>query len=56
MTMDESTKLNEKIALGIKLAIERLIEKTKREDGDLVISIKGKITKVKARELRSTEN
>ena len=56
MTIEESTRLNDKIAIGIKLAIRRLVEKTKKVDGDLVISIKGKVTKVKARELKSTEN
>lgn len=41
----------EKINEGVKLAIKRLVEKTKKEDGELVISRNGKVVRVKAREL-----
>ncbi len=51
MTTAESDQLIDKITAGVKLAIERLIERTKKEDGELVISRNGKIVRVKAREL-----
>jgi hypothetical protein len=49
MTKSEHDKIVDKITEGVKLAIERLIEKTKKEDGELVISRDGKIVRVKAR-------
>lgn len=52
MTISENDKIVNKITEGVKLAIERLIEKTKKEDGELVISRDGKIVRVKARDLR----
>ena len=52
MTIEERDKIFDKVTEGVKLAIERLIEKTKKEDGELVISRDGKIVKVKAKELR----
>ena len=51
MTTVESDQLIEKITAGVKLAIRRLIERTKKEDGELVISRNGKIVRVRAREL-----
>lgn len=51
MTAAESDQLIDKITVGVKLAIERLIERTKKEDGELVISRNGKIVRVRAREL-----
>ena len=51
MTTAESDQLIEKITAGVKLAIQRLIERTKKEDGVLVISRNGKIVRVRAREL-----
>lgn len=51
MTTAESDRLIEKITMGVKLAIQRLVERTKREDGELVISRNGKIVRIKAREL-----
>lgn len=53
MSTAESDQLVDKITAGVKLAIQRLIEKTKKEDGELVISRNGKIIKVKARDLES---
>jgi urease accessory protein UreE len=52
MTNAEYERVVEKITDGVKLAIDRLVEKTKKEDGDLVISQGGKIVRVKARDLR----
>lgn len=56
MDSEEFEKLNNKIAKGIELAIQRLVEKTQKEDGELVISIDGKVTHVKARDLKPTED
>ena len=53
MTAAESDQLVDKITAGVKLAIQRLIERTKKEDGDLVISRDGKVVRVKARDLKS---
>ncbi len=51
MTQTESDLLFDKITEGVKLAIHRLVEKTKKEDGELVIARDGKVIKIKAREL-----
>jgi len=48
MSTVESDQLAEKITQGVILAIQRLIEKTKKEDGELVISRNGKVVRVKA--------
>ena len=55
MSKAESDQLLDKITEGVKLSIERLIERTKKEDGELVFSKEGKIIRVKARDLK-TEN
>ena len=52
-TTEESDKLFNKITYGVQLAIYRLIEKTKKEDGELVISRNGKIERVKARDIKT---
>ena len=44
----------DKITAGVKLSIERLIERTKKEDGELVISKNGKVVRVKARDIKPT--
>lgn len=51
MTDAEIKEMQEKIKAGIQLARKRLIEKTKREGGELVIMRDGKIVHVKANEL-----
>lgn len=53
MTAPESDELLDKITEGVKLAIRRLIERTKKEDGELVISRDGKIVRIKARDLKT---
>ena len=53
MTASESDQLVDKITEGVKLAIQRLIERTKKEDGYLVISRDGKVVRVKARDLKN---
>lgn len=52
MTRTEREQIIDKITKGVELAIQRLIEKTKKEDGELVISRDGKVIRVKARELK----
>jgi len=52
MSTGESDQLLDKITEGVKLAIQRLIERTKSEDGELVISRDGKIVRIKARDLK----
>lgn len=53
MTKIESKILVDKITKGVHLAFERLLEQTKKEDGELVISKNGKIVRVKARDLKT---
>ena len=53
MNTTESDQLVDKITEGVKLAIKRLVERTKKEDGELVIAKDGKIVRVKARDLNT---
>lgn len=48
----EIKQLQEKINAGILLARKRLIEKAKKEDGELVILRDGKVVRVKAKEIK----
>lgn len=43
MSSAESDELFDKVTAGVKLAIKRLIEKTKKEDGELVVARNGKV-------------
>lgn len=43
--------LRNKILKGIDLAVERLIRKKQKEDGELVFSKNGEVTIVKAKDL-----
>ena len=52
MSRLETDQLVEKITQGVQLAIHRLIERTKKEDGELVFSKNGKIVRIKARDLK----
>ena len=47
-----SKEMQEKIDAGILLARKRLIEKTKKEDGELVVVRDGKVVRVKAKDLK----
>ena len=47
----EIKQMQEKINAGILLAQKRLIEKTKKEDGELVVMRDGKIVRIKAKDL-----
>ncbi|QOI97979.1 MAG: hypothetical protein HRU69_11015 [Flammeovirgaceae bacterium] len=52
MSKSEVEQLEKKITKGVKLAIERLIERTKKEGGELVVSRNGKVVRVKAKDLK----
>ncbi len=52
MSKEESDQLTDKITEGVKLAIQRLIDRTKKEDGELVIYKDGKVVRIKARDLK----
>ena len=52
MSEIEIKQMQEKIDAGILLAQERLIEKTKKEDGELVVVRDGKVVRIKARDLK----
>jgi hypothetical protein len=45
-------QMQEKINAGILLARKRLIEKVKKEDGELVVVRDGKIVRLKAKDLK----
>jgi hypothetical protein len=51
MTREDMKDLRAKILKGIELSYSRLLESKKKEDGELVFSRKGKIVRVKARDL-----
>lgn len=46
------SEIKEKIIEGNKLALRRLIEKKKKEDSYIVVSEKGKVVKLKAKNIR----
>lgn len=52
MTETEIKQMQEKINAGILLARKRLIEKTKKEDGELVVVRDGKVVRIKAKDLK----
>lgn len=52
MSEVEIMKMQEKINAGILLARKRLIEKTKKEGGELVVVRDGKIIHIKAKDLQ----
>ena len=52
MSEIEIKQMQEKINAGILLARKRLVEKTRREDGELVVVRDGKVVRIKARELK----
>ena len=53
MSEIEIKQMQEKIDAGILLAQKRLIEKTNKEDGELVVVRDGKVVRIKARDLKS---
>lgn len=54
MSEIEIKQMQEKINAGILLARKRLIEKVKKEDGELVVVRDGKIVRLKAKDLKIT--
>jgi hypothetical protein len=53
MTTQEIHSMRDKILEGIALSYSRLVESTIKNDGELVVSVNGKVTHVKAKELKS---
>lgn len=51
----ELEQMQEKIDAGILLAQQRLIEKCKKEDGELVIMRDGEVTHITAEDLEKME-
>ncbi len=49
----EMDRMVEKITEGVKLSIRRLIEREKKEDGELVVSRNGKVVRIKARDIKN---
>jgi len=52
MSEIEIKQMQEKINAGFLLAQKRLIEKTKKEDGELVVVRDGKVVCIKVRDLK----
>ncbi|MEG1621914.1 MAG: hypothetical protein RR330_00925 [Alistipes sp.] len=52
MSEIEIKQMQEKIDAGILLAQKRLIEKMKKEDGELVVVRDGKVVHIKAQDLK----
>ena len=52
MTKSQTETLREKILKGTHLSFQRLLERTAKEDGYLVISKDGKVVRVRARDLK----
>lgn len=53
MTKIQTEQLSAKILKGCRLAFYKLVERTKIEDGEIILSKNGKIMHVKARELNT---
>lgn len=52
MTKQELKTLRSKIEQGLQLAYKRLLAEKQKENGDLIVSHNGKITRIKARDIR----
>jgi hypothetical protein len=48
----ESLELQKKITEGLKLSFKRLVEKKRKENSYLILSVNGKITKVMAKDIK----
>ena len=55
MTEEEVKEMRLKILQGIELSYNRLLISKQKEDGELVISDKGKIVEVKAKDLKLSD-
>jgi hypothetical protein len=54
MTKEEVKEMRSKILQGIELSYNRLLTSKQKEDGELVISDKGKVVEVKAKNLKQS--
>jgi hypothetical protein len=54
MTKVELKDMRTKILQGIEMSYNKLLSERQEEDGELLFSEKGKVVKVKARELKKT--
>jgi len=52
MIKGQTETLREKILKGTQISFQRLLERTEKEDGYLVISKDGKIVRIKASDLK----
>jgi hypothetical protein len=52
MTREEAILMSEKISLALELSFKRLMEKIKKEIGELFFSKYGKVVRVKALDLK----
>lgn len=52
MSEIEIRQMQEKISAGIALARKRLVEKVKKEDGELVVMRDGRVVRIKAKDLK----
>jgi len=54
MTAQETNTLRTKILKGINASYNKLLIATQKEDGELIVSKNGKVVRVKARDLNTT--
>ena len=54
MTLQEKSNLRFNILKGIELSFNKLLLKSQKDDGELVVSQNGKVTRVKARDLKKS--
>jgi hypothetical protein len=52
MSTIEVRAFSDKVTKGFNLAVKRLVESIKKEDGELVIGQNGKSVRIKARDLK----
>jgi hypothetical protein len=52
LNLMSNQELQDKFIQGVNLAIQKLIDKSIKEDAELVISKGGKVVRVKARDLK----
>lgn len=52
MNRDEAKLLLDKITAGIELAVKRVIDKAKSDNDEIVVSRNGKVTWIKARDVK----
>lgn len=45
-------EISDKVTQGVTLAVDRLIEQIKKENGELVVSENGKVVRIKARSIK----